>query len=539
MTDVPFEQHPPFVWPEHRVLAGLARYKYSVPFQQVLEGTSKLFGIVCGIDDKGVEWLSHMLATQPDFRCQIILEIFPTCDTRKEQLHRLHRIQSEFMGKVKFRLHLYDRYVYGFGSTICGLDKDGREPVMVTGPTWNFGIADKFLEQPNLTFAPDASLLEEWRRWFDWLWCNSVPLNRNTADIPHLVKPEGTEEARRMWVAYHAQCDDEMQNPNEPVMAEVDPETGEVTTRSADGKIVKSPTDSLDVPKLDPTAMRIAKLYTLGQMVTVDKTSRLKPLDAPMQARYFGMDSFKQVGAVSREVRYRISILHAGTLKEIENRRKAIRDTLNRFSFPLADGARWMPDTALALFQGEMDRLNEEGQQILKDAVGCGVDAFVESRRAQITRDADAMYKDFYPGGSMPSEHIADIMDDLTARLEAALKGNMLPNVTRTPIQFNAHDSATWCSSWGQALTLLRGIAEFPRKVMSDLYFMRGCRVDPDELRTAMDVCGDVINRDPLAFRRAVAELDTISEIMSSEYDEHAKCAGLLALMDGDETLVG
>jgi hypothetical protein len=40
-----------------------------------------------------------------------------------------------------------------------------------------------------------------------------------------------------------------------------------------------------------------------------------------------------------------------------------------KFSFPLADGSRWMPHKAKPLFQAELKRLEEEGRKLLNSIV--------------------------------------------------------------------------------------------------------------------------------------------------------------------------
>jgi len=90
-------------------------------------------------------------------------------------------------------------------------------------------------------------------------------------------------------------------------------------------------------------------------LVTIDKGSRIPPLELPIKAEWFGIPSFREVGVVSREVRYKISVLDERANKALEARRKGTSGLREKFSFPLADGSRWMPHKAKPFFQAELN----------------------------------------------------------------------------------------------------------------------------------------------------------------------------------------
>jgi hypothetical protein len=160
-------------------------------------------------------------------------------------------------------------------------------------------------------------MVEAFKRYFDWLWANSRQITaRGTALIAHLVLPEGTEEGARLWREY-------MNGPRDaaPEVAEVNPNTGDVTLISADGKELPAPTEELGLTKLNPLAERVARLYETGALVSIDKLSRIPPLDAPLDPNLFGDASELQRGNVTRKVKMRVSLIDE---KEIDKRRQGL-----------------------------------------------------------------------------------------------------------------------------------------------------------------------------------------------------------------------
>jgi len=86
---------------------------------------------------------------------------------------------------------------------------------------------------------------------------------------------------------------------------------------------------------------------------------------------------------------------------------------------------------------------------------------------------------------------------------------------------------------------LLKGIAEFPRKALTDRFFLRGSKVDEDALVAAMDVAGDHLipefgSRN--AMRMAEGELKLIRQLDESSLEAKEKCRALLALIRKGET---
>ncbi len=81
---------------------------------------------------------------------------------------------------------------------------------------------------------------------------------------------------------------------------------------------------------------------------------------------------------------------------------------------------------------------------------------------------------------------------------------------------------------------LLKGIAEFPRKAMTDRFFWRGIATDEDVLIKAMNVAGDYLVEDyggRKAMQRAKLELGLIKQLENASGDALAKCRALSSLI--------
>lgn len=297
------------------------------------------------------------------------------------------------------------------------------------------------------------------------------------------------------------------------------------------------PTEQIGIPRLDRFAAEIARLYEKGSLVSIDKLSRIPPLDAPLDPSWFGDASETQQGSVTRRVSMRVSIIDEKTLEGIEKRRQALRRLLNRFSFGLADNMRWMPHAARRLFEAELDRVNSEGQKIIADLFKGDVNAFVEAKKSALVTDINAMYQQDGRTGQVGENVIGRVVKSLLERLSKAQVANLMPKLTYAHIAFSVTDNA-WASPWGQAYSLLSDVAMFPRKALTDSFFFRGLKVRDDDLIQAMNVADDHILRGDAPTRgikdRCRAELDILARVERSSIDVRAKCELVWSLLRGD-----
>lgn len=544
----------PFLWPETRVLEGQLDYQTQVPFHSVVASAKSFFGQVTCIDEKGVKWLQN-LANGPDAKqlsfsfsgaeedspkARIILALYGACGTLSEHLDELLQLQESSKRRFEFRIFTTDiSFVLGSPSNIlCCLPFKG-DPAMLIGPTSNFGLNESMEAQVNFVFKAEAPLVDEYRKWFELIWHKSAPLTEETIAIPFLVPAKGTGEAEEMWRRYEDECERAKASRRDvEIRIEVDPESGEVTAFNEHGEPIEPPTEALEVERLDQVAIRIGRLYSAGAIVTIDKATRIPPLEAPMKAEWFGFESFRQIGTVSRQMQYKISVFDDKLQRDIDNKRKKIRQLINSFSFSLADSTPWMPHSARDLFEQEMKRANEEGRELLGKTVGNNVDAYVEAQMQRIAQDANKMYRELNQGGALRPSVIEEIITALKARLHKALEGNFLPQVSFLGINFCPEEESEIVSPWGQALSLLEEIAKFPRKLFTDRFMMQGLRVDEDEYAEAMDVLEDIVLRRKVSKYDMKDELKMIDQIMRETFTHREKCELLLDIIDGKESSV-
>jgi hypothetical protein len=278
----------------------------------------------------------------------------------------------------------------------------------------------------------------------------------------------------------------------------------------------------------------VARVFELGALVSVDKSTRIPPLEAPVKPEWFGVDSFRQTGMVRAQTSIKVAPFDEATLKKIDRLRRVSGELLPRYSFALADGVRWMPKKAIPLFEAALTAANEDAKKLLGETMGDDVQAFLASQRERIRNDAQRMYEAYHPGGKIPDNAVGNILDELKARLDKTKADKLIPKVAYSPVAFNPSQKSEWSSPWGQAFALLKGIAEFPREAMTNRFFWQGIRTDEDALIKAMNVAGDHLVEQyggRKAKQRAEVELELIKQLEDASGDALAKCRALWALI--------
>lgn len=326
--------------------------------------------------------------------------------------------------------------------------------------------------------------------------------------------------------------------------ARVDPQTGEVQLVSSDGKILPSPSMEIGFPKVDYLTEKIARLYEKGMLVSIDKLSLIPPLDTPLDPAWFGDSAEVQHGIITRKLSMRVTIIDEKTLNEIDKYRKKMRELLNRFSFRLADNMRWIPYKAKELFENEIERINEDGQKLIKSLLKGDSNSFVQERKPFLIKSINDMYREVGKKGKVADEVIEKVVNSLTARITKSQSANFMPKLTYSNVVFS-NTTNTWVTPWGQAFALLSDIAAFHRKALSDPFFYRGLRVSEDELIDAMNVADDAVVRDmakcwPNELKeRCKLEISFLKQLGESFIDPRFKCDLVYKLISGEtlETL--
>jgi hypothetical protein len=530
----------PYAWPEPRTLAGLTAYVEHPPFQRLALASRAVFGTILAPTSRGIDVLDSWLTNNPEIGARLLVFVYPTCATRRSDLIRLLEIVKSRSGRLSVRIHPLDGVSDRATNVLCFQDRESEAVHVAIGPTENVGTAVSEAGHVNLVFRPDAALLEAIARNFNWFWGRSREI---TADgithIPELVIPTGTEQAARDWRQYvHACTDASLFEAGVRIVPEVDPKTGEVTLISEDGEKISSPTEELDFPKLDPLGERIARLYEKGAVVSVDKLSRIPPLDAPFDPKWFGDHSELQAGAVTRKVSMRVSIIDEETLKKIEKCRKGLRELLTRLTFGLADNMRWMPHAATRLFESELERVNTEGQGLIHALLKGDVDGFVKGKQPALLKGLQDMHQTLGRQGQIPDAVIDMAMLALTERLKKATTANFMPTLTYSSIGFQNAANNNWASPWTQAYTLLAGIAKLPREAATNPYFFRGWSGAEDDLLEAMNVADDALHKAQPSRNHKVrcqGELNVLGLIETTSLEPRDRCDLVCRVIDGHD----
>jgi hypothetical protein len=538
----PVDPQMPFVWPDPRVRFGFSRYGAALPFEAAARGALSVFGIVSAIDAKAVNWMEGYLSDNPETKLRLVISIHPTCRTSQSDLQHLLLLAERHTNQADFRVFpeasLRDRS----SNLLCLCWADGNVAVSL-GPTENMGFAPVSPSQANLASTVTAATFEACRKWFDYLWSIAGPLRPEiVSSMPSLVLPEGDREASRLWEDYRRHCLVQESTAEPPVRAIIDTESGEVVLVDHNNEAIPSPTEAIGVPKLDPLADHVARIFELGALVSVDKLSRIPPLEAPVKPSWFGVESFRQTGMVTAQTSIKVAPFDEATLRKIDRLRRVSGELLPSYSFALADGVRWMPKQAIPLFEAALTAANEDAKKLLGEAVGSDIQAFLKAQRERIRSDAQRMYEAYHPGGKIPEDAVSNIVDELNTRLDKTKVGQLIPKVAYSPVAFNPSQKSEWSSPWGQAFALLKGIAEFPRDAMTNRFFWRGIKTDEDTLIKAMNVAGDCLVEEygsRKASQRAQLELDLIKQLEVVPGDAQAKCRALWMLITtGNEKAV-
>ena len=531
---MPIVPQMPFVWPEPRVSSGTSRYGTALPFEVAARAALSVFGVVSAIDARAVNWMEGYLADNAATKLRLVVSIHPTCRTSESDLQDLLRLVERHGDRAAFKVFPEATLLDRSSNLLCLCGADGDAAVSV-GPTENMGFAPASPSQANLASVVTAATFEACRKWFDYLWGIAGPLRPDVAAMmPNLVLPEGDVEAARLWEDYRRRCLAHESATEPPVRAVVDPESGEVVLVDQNNEAVPSPTEAIGVPKLDPLSDSVARVFELGALVSVDKLSRIPPLEAPVKPEWFGVDSFRQTGMVKAQTSFKVAPFDESTLKKIDRLRRVSGELLPRYSFALADGVRWMPKQAIPLFEAALTAANDDAKKLLGQTIGDDIEAFLASQRERIRSDAQRMYEAYHPGGKIPDNAVTNILDELKTRLDRTKADKLIPKVAYSPVAFNPSQKSEWSSPWGQAFALLKGIAEFPREAMTNRFFWQGIRTDEDALIKAMNVAGDHLVEEyggRKAKQRAELELDLIKQLEDASGDALDKCRALWTLI--------
>jgi len=467
-----------------------------------------------------------------------MIEVFPACSTEKPDLEELYNLQNSLNNRISLRLLLTDLSTGSSTNVIYGMNHQHRAGFFILGAIQNFGHVKLGHGQLNVVFRPSRILLNSWRNWFNFVWAKTVPITPVTVAIPPLVPTQGSPKATKMWKSYVDRCHNDVPVNDSPLSktVEIDEKTNEIVVKNNEGEIV-SPTQELNIPRISVVGEKINRILEQGNIVSIIEASRSLPLDVPIKAEWFDIESLSREGTVIRRITFRISVLNANEQKQLENKRKMVPLLLRRLSYSMGRSMYWIPEKAVKMFEKEMDRVNKEGSSLFKQIVDNDVNSFVESKKKEVYEDANQMFKQFHPKRELPQAAFNEIMNDLKRRLSKVFDGKILPEVSYSPIGLEFSSESKWNAPWKQALVFMKSVFLFPRKIITDPYFLRGLRINQEDLVRSMCIYDDHIVAELLKrkydYNRATAEISFIDELTSDDGMEEVKCEALFKLMDG------
>lgn len=545
---------PPFVWPESRWHTGQCHYEHEPPIHHILKQADFVTGIVVDASDGAIEWISAVLSRENLLDLRLILLVYPTCSTRPQHLQSLLETASQSnrpVEKIQLKVLTTSSWTGLPPTAVLAHVADTGESCLCLGSVGDVGRQQWHHSSLNLAFRPDDKLRGEFRRWLNYLWASASPLTPETTEIPHLVVPKGDPKAWALWVEYQRLCaNGKDQSPE----VAVDPQTGEVTT--IDGKS-QAPEETCDgtVTQLDPLAVTLNDVYSRASLVTVDETTRIRPLAVPVKATLLGQESESETGAVKHKQQFSLAVLDPDTAKKIDKYRR-VTDVMELLSYPLSKGNRLIPDQAKALLEKELEKRNQNAEASLKkqlsgrnqqagilldntlenpmnDRVDDRVKAFIESRKKEFRNNLDKKYQELGQGQCVPEDKLRTILGEVEDRITRALSSRITPKVNYNRLAPPDLTIKAPDDNWGQAFSLLLRAATQFRKSRTDPYFSRkfsSLSFDQKDYERAMDIFGDTILRSHDA-DAAKTELEELDKIKESNAPLKEKCRQIYGLI--------
>lgn len=536
--DVP----PPYIWPDNRIMAGQMEYESLPPFDSMLFEASLIGGVIVGVDDDSIKLIAQLLHENPDCRLKLIFTVYPACPTRTRHLEALKSLQELYLDpdapcRAEFKvLPVMRSYGEDFEqmtlvpTVIEAIDGERERTMLCIGSNANLGMDQSRMGYFNTVFEANERHRDSFRKWFAYLWGHATRLNDQSINIPHLVPAEGDSESARKWAEFMVTCHENIPSAERTVT--VDPETGEV---------VPDPDDRLaeewdcGETKLNPLAQMIQEVYSKGYLVTVDETTRIKPLTVPVKAALLGQEPERTFGAVRRRQTFSLEILTSDTAKQIEKYRK-VSGLIRLLSYSISTGNHWIPEEAKPLLDKELEEENKQAAEVLKAQLGDGtIEDFIKQNAPRFRQDLNYMYRDLGLTGEVPDGAFDEIMDKVRDRLEKALGGRITPQVSYNRISSPPLSDAEATENWSQPFRLLLEAAQRMRESLTNSYFSRNFSkrsFDEKAYVRAMNVFDDAVLKSSNQ-RQAQEEQDMLVDIEAEECDAMQKCEKVFKIVSG------
>src|ERR1051325_5272413 len=530
---------PPFVWPatsDPRQRRGNVPAWVNIPVRDL---DVAITGIVWSLDRNGVRSLHQQLCDLDRIRIKLVVAVYAASPTTCEILRELLDLIEVAEGRLSAALLPISLESNASPmSVLCFSESKRGSSHLWVGNSGNLGYGAGEGGHLNFGFECEAVLASQWLNWFAGAWIESAPLTPLTANVPALVAAPGTKDAANRWREYEELCRqlgspekivDDMATPN----VEARDQEEEVNKRQQAIAHIRT---EMRIPVPDQLQERIARLMAKGQVVTIDQNSRTPPLELPL-SKYLRLQEFR-TERIFVKSSAGLRIFDEKESKELERLRRGLADLINRLTYPLAEGVRWIPIASQPLLARERARLDEEAKGRLGALVKGDVAGFVKSRRSQIESEANEVYAKFNPNERLPPGTVNLLLRDLEDRLVKATGENFLPKVSYATQRFSVGADSQHVAQWAPARTLLGAVAEYARKAVNETGHLRGYEIPEEDLLPAMNVCDDHIlraRRDSNLRNVAKRELGLLEGILTGESDDRTKCEKILELIKGPQ----
>ena len=152
---------------------------------------------------------------------------------------------------------------------------------------------------------------------------------------------------------------------------------------------------------------------------------------------------------------------------------ESVRTLLNTFCYGMTTGVRWIPTTAVPLFEAARASLSVQKDDIVGALFKEEVEDLISARREEVRKDCTAMYREINPGGGFRDEQHEKVLDEVKRRAEYVKRKDFLPRVTYQDCPLPSAAGYHEGDPLAAYAKLLTEILRLPGLALTDRYFER------------------------------------------------------------------
>lgn len=269
----------------------------------------------------------------------------------------------------------------------------------------------------------------------------------------------------------------------------------------------------------------LTRVLSAGKLITLKRSARSKSLTIPIKSSLLGQDAAETLGALTRKTSFSLAIPDPATAKAVDGLRK-VTSLIKLFSFPWDATSRWIPATAIPLLASEIAARNAKAVELLRNAIGPDLDAFLLRQETPIRRQLGLVLDASNPAGKDSEVAFKAILEDVRSRLSFALEGGLAVEPAYADVDLSdlseIRDDNRWsgpCSLLCHAALLQRNASEDPSPDAKLEY----TTFDRAAYLSAMNIFNDPCVLNPNA-QQAENVSDQIRTIVGSLAPQFEKC---------------